>query len=507
MILAGGRFGDGGVAVDTWAFDGQHWQALDAGPLPNAPNGGRLLSVPGSALVWTGPAVLEGDRWASNRHTEPVARSNRAAGFEPDLAAVVIAGGAQLTSVCDYTSCSYAYDARQPAPTSVWKNWGWVDVDSGVAPVFIGGSLRWDRANKNLALVGETPVAIVPPNVFFPTEVARSNLAAWSLDGGWSQIPLPSGGPTSMRGVDLAVDSTGSLVAYGGVQSDGGLSGQTWTLNDGGWRLIDVGAPHRNTDGFFGGPARGWQLDLPTGNLVFVSESRTDAWNSGWTAVSGIGTTAVGRLVSADPRSGQVIALGPTSLSRLDGDWTTQVRPELKRSFPNSYSVPDETLSACAAPDGSGERLVVVDTTHIDSSTRVLDFVRGRPRQEFVVPLAAARAPAGAELKHAKVRWLGGASGEGADGGLRPGFALMIRRGGQLTFVDGGSSSPREAPGVAEFEFADSRTLRDWLLSPEGAFWSDVGVSAQSHGVNGQGEAVLTTQAIEFSLSWHRGTP
>ncbi len=528
VLLAGGLLHGGVAAQDTWVHDGSQWREIDAGAYVGR-MGGRLLQHPGTGtLLWGDTAPFDGgadsppmyvfknDAWVPVLNSVALYLPTAVAfGYQPDLGAVVAAGGSETDAICGEDDCT-AFISMTQEPMAFWKDWRWTTVPATAStPLFAGGRLGWDPSSREL-VVSDAVRFLDGGSVLNGPLYAmdQRTQARWSPDGGWTTSSLPSGGASTYSGSYARWDD-GRLLLHGGFRPDGGLSDETWALDQVGWHLLEVGpAVARPTfltllSDLAPYSTERWLADAPTHQSVLVTSRQQYRFDTHWSAglgplpafeSQGVGRPSGYGALTQHPFSGAPLALGDGQIATLEGaTWRFK-------------KVPTLNLSTCDAVLDPQSRQVVWPS-YAAWFTQVLDFSAGQPVQAFGVPLTRSAMPGDARVLASSVRWRGGASGSAPDGGSLAGLVLLQGSSSTRALMpvpaSVGAAGTTNAHTVVAYENRELADLERSLRTADGGFVATFTVGATSAGVNGTGEAQLSTSGVEYTLRWRRdgGTP
>lgn len=530
VLLVGGVFANGSLATDTWVHDGTAWTELDAGRYHPRMNP-VITSLPdlGVTVVGCGAVLPDGGRpnsgavvdlltsgWspAPSSVIEPAMLP--ATGYHPSRRSPLALGGGLTTEnggdcYCVNDLCNKCWTfSIGDAGLLEFVDWQWrpLGAGAGTTPQVVGGRLSWDSARGHVFL-HDTIAAYVPGDPL-AEQAGVTRLFNWTEDAGWSSTPLPDGGVTGLaRPYSFWDDERRRLLFLGGVRPDGGLSRETWQLDEHGWTALGLGpfVPGRNTFtpsiiDDWAGLARQvnlreylpyehvgyrWVAESVTGRTLLPTPMANNLFTDGWSVLPAPPLSS-GPVLAQRPSTGAVLALQTGRVLELSGEaWR-------ERRLPALHVEPGDV----AMTDPERGQVLVFGAR----PTRVIDFAGGRPVQEFLVPLERLKVRPGDEVTGATLRINAAALSTAPDGGLLDGVVPLIRLDGRLRTV-GFEPGP---DGGIQFSTADVRLLRRWLRRM-GGLQPDVGVGATSQGTNGPGTAFLETRGLDLTLSYRRRTP
>jgi hypothetical protein len=200
-LLFGGELADGGLAADTWEWDGDYWtQVADTGP--DARSGHAMAYTDPTVVLFGGATaeqqcqdtwIWEGAEWTQAADTGPSARVGHALAYDTARKRVILFGGQVADAVA--------------ADTWEWDALAWTQVEDSGPPSRRGHAMAYDPLRQRVVLFGGDD-----------KDVAMRD--TWEWDGAvW--VPVQDIGPYSRTGAAMTFDGAYVLL-FGGVSTPTG---------------------------------------------------------------------------------------------------------------------------------------------------------------------------------------------------------------------------------------------------------------------------------------------
>jgi hypothetical protein len=242
-LLFGGAT-DSAVVGDTWGWDGKDWRRLAAGGPPPRTFPAMAGDGVSRAFLFGGSRVLFGDdsvaanrdaaqalfadtwswdgtRWTEVTGTQPPARAEAAAAWDPKRKRMVLFGG-------------YTWkDGRRERLQDTWEFNGqaWARFSTTGPSARSGAAMAFDPELGQVVLFGGS----------------GATNDTWIWDGtAWSEAPAPTPPPGRFNAA-MAGPATGSILRFGGWDGQA-RTADTWRLRGGLWSAVKTGdsPPARN---------------------------------------------------------------------------------------------------------------------------------------------------------------------------------------------------------------------------------------------------------------------